>query len=618
MNAPNKNFDAILTREAVIVSPRVETGKAPVAIIRASTGADVERRDYLSGEPYTERLEISEGAVDLSYLNSGQAHLLADHEIGSTAAVLGTITKAWIKDRELYAEVIGPIPGTAPRLDESWSLIKQGILKNVSIGYRISTFKESRESGKLVRTATKWTPHEISMVALGADLSAMVVSARSAPFIKHKDKTMTETDTISTALHEDDQALARNMSRLAGLNREQEDDVVNRAINLEHARGIILSKAAANSDAIQITTARSDGYESLDAPGVFASVAGEAVFSRLNPKHRPSDAARPYINMSMADLARITLERAGRSLPLNRTPGALIERALHTTSDFPQLLVSAASRSLRDGYIQAANGIRTVAKERNHRDFRGLSRVILDHSGFELKKVNEAGEFTRGTMEEARSSYRLETFGRVFGISRQALVNDDLGAFDDMARKLGMAAANFEAQQMVDLLTDNSSLGPTMDDSVVLFHSSHGNVSASGAGPDVTTLSVARKAMREQTGPGGGIIGVAPAYLVVSPENETAGEQVLAQLTATQLSNVNPFSGSLRLVVEPRLTGKRWYIVADPNMVDGLSYAYLEGEAGPQVFIREGFDVDGTEFKVRLDFGCGFEDWRGWYSNAGQ
>ena len=72
--------------------------------------------------------------------------------------------------------------------------------------------------------------------------------------------------------------------------------------------------------------------------------------------------------------------------------------------------------------------------------------------------------------------------------------------------------------------------------------------------------------------------------------------------------------------VDPRLDAKSstgWYIAADPGQLDGLEYAHLEGEEGPQISIREGFTVDGVEWKVRLDFGAGFVEHRSWYRNPG-
>ena len=85
-----------------------------------------------------------------------------------------------------------------------------------------------------------------------------------------------------------------------------------------------------------------------------------------------------------------------------------------------------------------------------------------------------------------------------------------------------------------------------------------------------------------------------------------------------EVANVNIFS-HLQLVVEPRLTNpNRWYIVADPAEIDGLEYAYLAGAPGPQTATEVGFpDLTAVEIKVRTDFGAGFVDWRGWYTNAG-
>ena len=72
------------------------------------------------------------------------------------------------------------------------------------------------------------------------------------------------------------------------------------------------------------------------------------------------------------------------------------------------------------------------------------------------------------------------------------------------------------------------------------------------------------------------------------------------------------------MVVDPRLLNPtRWYMTADPAMVDGLEYAYLAGAPGIQTESRVGFTVDGLEIKARMDFGGGFVDYRGWSMNPG-
>jgi hypothetical protein len=123
--------------------------------------------------------------------------------------------------------------------------------------------------------------------------------------------------------------------------------------------------------------------------------------------------------------------------------------------------------------------------------------------------------------------------------------------------------------------------------------------------------------MRRQKSPTGGVIDVTPAVVVVPPELETNAEQMLSSIQATKTTDTNIFD-VLRLVVEPRFTNTTaWYVVAEPARIDGIEYAYLSGFAGPQTESQVGFEIDGLRVKIRLDFGCGAIDHRGWYRNPG-
>ena len=110
-----------------------------------------------------------------------------------------------------------------------------------------------------------------------------------------------------------------------------------------------------------------------------------------------------------------------------------------------------------------------------------------------------------------------------------------------------------------------------------------------------------------------GIVGdAAPRYLIVPPSLETSAEQFVATISATTTSETNPFAGQLTVLVDPRLPSTSWYLAAAPDQVDGLEYAFLDGAEGPQIETRIGFDIDGIETKLRIDFGAGWIDFRGW------
>lgn len=417
--------------------------------------------------------------------------------------------------------------------------------------------------------------------------------------------------TTQTATRADTNREIRSIAETAGLNRAWADEQIDAEATPEEARTAAFE--AMRSRSVQTSTRSTRATITADHtdPAEIATRAGEALFARSHPDHELSEAARPYAAMSTIDLARDCLRRSGVSTT-GMTADTVITRSLHTTSDFPLILGDAVGRELRRAYQAAPSGVRMLARQTTARDFRA-KRALQFGEGPELKKVLEGGEFQRGTIDESAETYSVETFGRIFSISRQALINDDLGAFTQIPTKLGNAARAFEAAQLVAKLVEN----PAMSDGAAVFHADHGNLAGAGAVPSITTLSAARTAMRRQKGLGGQPIDATPYAVVVPPELETAGEKLLTEIAAAKTDDVNPF-GKLVLAVEPRLTDTAaWYVAADPATIDGLEYAYLEGAPGPQVETRQGFEVDGVQMKVRLDFGCGWTDHRGWYKNAG-
>jgi Mu-like prophage major head subunit gpT len=343
----------------------------------------------------------------------------------------------------------------------------------------------------------------------------------------------------------------------------------------------------------------------------------DALYSRASGA-APSEEARPYMNESLRDMARACVEAGGVS---TRTmdPDQLFRAAMHTTSDFPQLLTSTGNRTLMASYQAAQSPVKTtLARQSTLADFRPGTRLKLSDIGT-LEKVSESGEIKHTSRGEASESYALDTYATQFAISRKALINDDLGAFRDWGQTAGRMAAETEANLLLNLLLSN----PTMnEDGTSLFHADHGNLAnpgvSLGSAGDVAMLDAARKAMRGMKALDGKTpINATPKYLLVGPELETAAEQILAQIYAATLGDTNPFTGRLSLLVEPRITDKSWYVFADPAILPVLEYSYLSSAQGPQMASREGWDVLGMEFRIVLDFGAGAIDWRGAYYNPG-
>lgn len=296
----------------------------------------------------------------------------------------------------------------------------------------------------------------------------------------------------------------------------------------------------------------------------------------------------------------------------------LIQAAL-STSDFPLLLANVGGKSLRAGYETAAATHAVWTAEREVADFKPQSLVALSAAP-DLEKVAELAEYKFGAFSEAAESISLETFGKIVRISRQALVNDDLGGFTRIPMAYGASARRLEADLCYGKLTGN----PTMSDGVVLFHASHGNLAGSGATVSVLSLGAARAAMRKQKGVAGiGYIDPQPRFLIVPVALETWCESVLASLVDPSKNNAttNPaWIRGLTLVADPRLdaaSATAWYLAADPNQIETVIRIYLTGAARPYLEEDDGFVTDAISHKARLDVGAGVIDYRGLYKNPG-
>ena len=402
----------------------------------------------------------------------------------------------------------------------------------------------------------------------------------------------------------------RTMVRVAALEDSVADRLIRDGLTTDQARAAVFDQLVTRSAANPI-----DGKHGSvgDHQAKRIDLMAEALAARFGGP-TPSEAAREFMHLRVVDMAKDCLEQRGVSTRL-LSANQLVTRALHTTSDFPELLTATGNRTLREGYLSYQGGVRRICKESTAPDFRAKQKLNLSEAP-QLLKVGEQGEVLRGTMAEAKSSYSLATYARIFGITRQALVNDDLSAFTSLTLRFGRAAAEFIAGQLVTLLTSN----PTMGDSIVLFHASHGNLGTPAA-IAIASLTEALKLMRLQKGIDGLTpIDATPKYLVVPAALEVVARQFIAQINATKASDVNVFSAQLEPVVDPRLdavSATAWYLAVDPSTLDTIEYSFLESEPGPVIETRAGFDVEGVEIKVRLDFGAGVVDHRGLFKNAG-
>ena len=412
-------------------------------------------------------------------------------------------------------------------------------------------------------------------------------------------------------------ATIQDAARKLGVAASVADDLVARGTSVDAARAALIDAAAARD--AQAETRPHVRTGGLDASETRRAAVEAALLHRYDPgRFALSEPAREWRGLSLIEMARGWLEAEGvRVRGLSRDE--IATRALHSTSDFPAILAGVTNKTLRAAYDTAPRTYPAIARRTTVADFKLVHRLQLGEAP-QLEKVNQSGEFKRGTIGEAQETYRIETFGKVIGITRQVLINDDLDAFTRVPALFGTSAATLESDVVWGIFTAN----PAMADGATLFHASHKNLAGAGAALDVAGLAKARTAMAQQRGlDGKTLLNVRPAYLVVPSALELTAEQLLAQnIVPAKAADVVPSSiRSLAVIAEPRLDPASgavpWFLVASPAAIDTIEYAYLEGQEGVALETRMGFDVDGVEVRARLDFGAKAIDWRGLYKNPG-
>ncbi|TPP07023.1 prohead protease/major capsid protein fusion protein [Rhizobium glycinendophyticum] len=596
--------DTILHRALPAGSTTLDLEARTVEIIFA-TEQPVRRRSPWEGQ-YDEILVVTAAAIDAGRM--GNMSVLDSHRAGSLADRLGSVVPQSLKIARGEARCTIRL-SRSEKAELLLQDLRDGHTLPISVGYRIHEEKrtEAPSGGVATVRATKWEPLEISFVPIPADAGAMTRELEN-----EGNTDMTDTQTAPQT-----RAERKRVTEITNLARSAKIDLGDELVTTAIAEGTSLDGfRAAMLDHLIAKEEQSPTFPISETRGMrqqrsFAAAAVDALMIRIDHRHKPETDARELVGLTVPEIARRCIENLGESTH-GLTPASLVTRALHSTSDFPEIMSNLAGKTLQAEFAQTPAALKAVSRQSSARDFKAKTRVKLS-TGPELEKVTESGEYKRGTMFEDSESYRIDTFGKIFGITRQALINDDLGAFSSAATKMGQAAAVFEAKFLVQLLESN----PTMNDGKAVFHNDHRNLLTAST-LNIEGLTSARLAFRKQTGLAGDLVNIAPRFLVVPAELETTAEKLLTEINATKLEDVNPFSRRLELVVEPRLTNATaWYLAADPAQAEGLEYSYLEGFESPYVEYRAGFDVDGVEIKVRLDFGAAFLEHRSWMKNPG-
>lgn len=555
-----------------------------------SAGAPVERGGYI------EVLDVA-GATwpdTIALLDSHRTGSLDDNlgEVGNIRRegneIVGTarLSKHSLKAQRLAAE------------------LSDGHTFSGSIGYAVEKWAETKPAGKRTITAKSWRIREASLVSVPADESSKIRSL---------DLTTTTTTNTDTQTRAQINAEIRSIALATGAPADWANAQIDAEATLDVVRAAALTELTARSAAAgAIRNTATVGVDNTE-PDAIRSAMSDALAHRLAPtKVKLEGRATEFRSHGLLDMvADMAIARGER---INtRDKDALIERAVgaHSTSDFPLLLADAANKSLLTQYQVAAPTYRKWAARRTFNDFKAHSFLrVGDFPGF--KEIKEGEEVKYGTISENGEKIYVREFTSGFAVTRRALINDDTGGLADFTAGIANRAAADENRWMYDLLAANANLS----DNVALFHATHGNLNTASA-LSIASVGLAVAGLRKQKSLDGLVLNLAPAVLVVGPDSELTARQILAQITATKAGDINPWAGTMELVIDANIVGYGWYVTASPEAAPSFVYGYLAGEEGPQIRTEVEFDTRSVKVAAGLDFGYGALDYRGVQKNAG-
>lgn len=634
-----------------------------------STGAPVTRWGI------TEQLDMTPAAIDLSRVAGGQVKLLDSHDQSTLEAALGLLDSVRFEG----AALVGVLRfAESDRGRAAAAAVAAGVITGISIGYRVLAWTMTATdpvSGIETWTATRWELLEVSLVTVPADPLARVRSADTitrAPAQAEGDADMrrnldpsatpqpavvpSPVPAVPTIVPADptravvpaappqpvpDVAAIRaaevaRISEIQTLARSARmvnadgsfDDVVDEAIrsNLSvndfraRAFDALASRAATHpTSPTRVTRDEGDTRRREFTDAIFFGIRGSGrIAEDVAGINALSEGARRMMGHTISEIGAAFVGE--RHLP--RSPAEhddVLRRAFHSTSDFPVLLANGLNRVLAAQYQAAAPTYRQIANAMTFSDFR--AHEVLRAGDFPmLQKVLDSGEIKAGTFGEKKESLTVLSYGIQVPFSRQLLINDRLGAINQMLASYGTTIALFEEITFYAMLTSGTgSNGPTLvEDSAQVFATAHGNLTTGATGViDNDKLSTGRTALRKMKRLDGNYMSVAPSIILAGPDRETEIDRLLTPVQATQATNINTFAGKLKPVITAQLGALPWYLFADPGLLETFRYGLLDGFTGPRMRIDEPFGMQGVKVSLEHDFGCGAVDFRGAWRNSG-
>ncbi|MCK4375007.1 MAG: Mu-like prophage major head subunit gpT family protein, partial [Candidatus Brocadiae bacterium] len=567
--------------------------------------------------------------VDLAGLQlPGQVLLLADHHAG-LPGIVGQ-GRAEVRRGQLLVE--GHLTVATEAGQQLVALSKDGIEFQSSIGVRALTHKHVRAGDtvhvnerdlkagpagfSLIQTGRL---KEVSLLPLGADESTTVSIAARKEGDMPEPEQLTGTEAVVAELR---QAEASESARIAAVKKlcEKHPEIEAKAV----AEGWSPEKAELEVlRASRPAPPNVTGGPAVPGRDILAAAlilhAGLPAVAEKAYGQKVAEQAQDAGPLSLLDLCAAALR--AEALPVPRQRNEMIRAAFSTTS-LPIALGDAANKVLLAAYREAPATWASFAKAVDVNDFKTTHGLRVSAIG-NMEPVPPDGEIKHGVLTEADIPFSVATFGKMLRVTRQTIINDDMGFLNDLTAAYGRMAR----RGLNDLVW-----GVVMANAGDFFSAANANLETGATSAlDIDALAAAVLAMRKQRDADDNDLDIAPAVLSVPPELEVTARAILESIELQAASGDpmgNALKGIAKLEVEPRLSNTAkfttasttaWYLWASPQDA-ALIVAFLKGQREPTVEnlgLQAEANTLGLSLRVYFDYGSSLGDHRAAVKSAG-
>jgi len=625
----------------------VDSEKRTVSGILASENPVMEM-DYRTWEVLPTVLLMSGAQIP----KNSQVPLLDNHSRRDSSSVIGSVRNLRVAGDTLVGDFHF---SRSEEVNDIWLKVEERHITDVSVG-RVDVGEpivvpegqtavvEGRTFVGPVRVVTKWKPKEGSTTPIGADELAKMRSEAQSTKIQQLEKPMADKKTGDTgvtpvaapdpirsepvvdegAIRAEGFKLATEITDLCerhGIAVEKRSAILSTpGVTIDSARAAVLDEIQARSEKTSPGFSPSGRIETgVDELDKFRTAAGVGLFIRaglpLDGERGVSNAitsvgwkedearraGHEFIGYSLKEVARECLRKAGQSIGGN--PLKMVGRAM-VASDLPTLMSNVANKSLFEGWNKAeetweiwADGTGSVS------DFK--TNTIASVSEFDDldQIVNDTG-YKYGERIDKAETFQIATYGKLAAITRTVIINDDLGALVDTHMTMGESCSRKIGDLAYGVLTANSA----MADGVALFHATHANLGTAAVVSEVTLAEAEKLAGLQKNIKSKQLLNVKLRYFVAPWTIKGAAEIFFNSnnfaVADTATTRTNPYGGDKYIrVYDARLDASSTtaYYFMSANKRRNVRLFFLNGNRTPYMEQKKGWDVDGVEYKVRID-----------------